>query len=168
MKLKYHLLALLGLMSLSLSSFGAEEEKVLSGQIEDRLAEAQERLLQAQGSYRTIKMQEDAIENMRKATRLSLKAANLRAKAEKLQRKADVLVNKANVSAVSRGLYITNPLAPIKMEPPPPVVSKHQSSPVTPPVPGEPINITIPSQPEVTYKQEEDSASDGTATINNF
>lgn len=128
----------------------AEGEDKLSGGVEDRLAEAQEKLITAKGSYKTIKMQEAAIENMRRATKMSLKAAKLRAKAEKLQYKADTLVNKANLSALSRGLYVTNPLAPVMMQPPPEVASKPADSPVTPPVPGEPINVSIPRQEEVT------------------
>lgn len=132
----------------------AQEEKPLSGQVSDRFTEAQEILLQARGSYKTIKMQEEAIENMRKATNLSLKAARLRTKAERLQHKADVLVNKANLAALSRGLYITNPLAPVKMDPPP-VAIEPATTPVSPPVPGKPINISIPKEQErVVYKQE--------------
>ena len=136
----------------------AQEDKALSGQVADRFTEAQEILLQAKGSYKTIKMQEEAIENMRKATNLSLKAARLRAKAERLQHKADVLVNKANLAALSRGLYITNPLAPAVMTEPPPVVVESSKTPVSPPVPGSPINIAIPKEQErVVYKQEGDS-----------
>ena len=143
----------------------------LAGSVSDSLAEAQEKLLHAKGSYKTIKMQEEAIESMRKATSLSLRAAKLRAKAEKMQHKADVLVNKANLAALSRGLYVTNPLAPVMMEPPPTVSVQPATSPVTPPVPGEPISISIPKEQEVTYRKEDPSDGilpDDPATINNY
>ena len=54
----------------------------LAGGVSDPFVEAQEKLLHAKGSYKAIRQQENAIEDMRKATRLSLKAAALRAKAE--------------------------------------------------------------------------------------
>lgn len=131
----------------------------LTGSVTDPFVEAQEKLLHAKGSYKTIRQQEDAIQNMRRATRLGLKAASLRAKAEKLQNKADLLVNKANQQALSRGLYITNPLAPVKMQPPP--VAK---APSFVPVPGQPINIIVPKQEEVS----EGDAGTGDASLNNF
>lgn len=126
--------------------------KALSGEVSDPLVEAQEKLMYAKGSYKTVKQQENAIENMRKATRLSLKAAKLRARAEKLQSKADMLVGKANQAALSRGLYITNPLAPVMMQPPP-EASKAAQAPSFVPVPGQAINIVIPKQEEVSYDQ---------------
>jgi hypothetical protein len=157
------LLLILLVLSVNLQSAWAEEP--LSGSVLDSLAEAQEKLLHAKGSYKTIKMQEDAIQNMRKATNLSLKAARLRAKAEKMQHKADVLVNKANLAALSRGLYVTNPLAPVMMQPPPSVAVQPSTSPVTPPVPGEPINISIPKQQEVSQNPEDNSEL---PMLNNF
>ena len=123
--------------------------------VADRFAEAQGKLLSAKGVYKTIRMQEEAIKNMRKATKLSLNAAKLRAKAEKMQTKADLLVNKANLSALSRGLYITNPLAPVMAQPPPQIVSKPTTTPITPPVPGEPIGVTIPIDEEVSFKPQQ-------------
>lgn len=151
MQIKILLALVLSIMLLGTYSAYAGDEKP-EGELTDRMAEAQERLLRAKGSYKTIRMQESAIENMRKATKLSFKAAKLRAKAERMQHKADILVNKANLSALSRGLYITNPLAPIMTEPPPAVASKPAASPVTPPVPGEPINISIPKEEEISYE----------------
>ncbi|MBI3590943.1 MAG: hypothetical protein HY094_06145 [Candidatus Melainabacteria bacterium] len=145
-------LALLLILTMSQGSLcrAAEEEKPLAGAVEDRFREAQEKLLHAKGSYKTIRMQEEAIQNMRRATKLSLRAARLRAKAERMQNKADALVNKANLAALSRGLYITNPLAPVMMQPPPEVAAQPATSPVTPPVPGQPINVTIPQPQEVS------------------
>lgn len=127
--------------------------KPLTGEVSDPLVEAQEKLLHAKGSYKTIRQQESAIEDMRKATRLSLKAAQLRTKAEKLQSRADLLVNKANQQALSRGLYITNPLAPVKMQSPP--TAQTAKAPTLVPVPGQPINIIVPKQEEVSYEQNE-------------
>ncbi|MBI2995473.1 MAG: hypothetical protein HYY52_02035 [Candidatus Melainabacteria bacterium] len=160
---KFSLLFLLVLISLCLltKSVRSEEPKSLSAEIIDRYAEAQEKLLHAKVNYKTIRMQENAIENMRKATRLSLKASKLRAKAERLQNKADVLVNKANLAALSRGLYITNPLTPVMSPPPPEVTSQVVSSPVSPPVPGQPINVAIPRGEEVSYIMD---SGDGTLT----
>ena len=130
------LLALLLIITMSQGSLcRAQEEKPLTGTVDDRFREAQEKLLHARGSYKTIRMQEEAIQNMRKATKLSLKASKLRAKAERMQMKADSLVNKANLAALSRGLYITNPLAPVMMQPPPTVGVQASASPVAPPVP---------------------------------
>ena len=111
----------------------------------DPFVEAQEKLQSAKGNYRTIRQQENAIQDMRKATRLSLRAAKLRAKAEKLQTKADVLVNKANQHALSRGLYITTPDG-IMMQPPP--SAKDQTAKATVPVPGQPVNIIFPQKQE--------------------
>ena len=147
----FNFILILTIILFSLPVFANDE--ALSGTVTDRMQEAQERLLSARGSYKTIRMQEKAIENMRKATKLSLRAAQLRAKSERMQHKADVLVNKATLSALSRGLYITNPLAPVMMQPPPEVATGPAMSPVAPPVPGEPINISIPEQEEVSYEQ---------------
>src|SRR3989338_605416 len=102
--MKRLLLALM-ILSVNLQPVLADTGKPLAGGVSDPFVEAQEKLMNSKGSYKTIKQQENAIENMRKATRLSLKAANLRAKAEKLQTKADLLVNKANQQALSRGVY---------------------------------------------------------------
>ena len=154
MNFKLLFFIILVVISSTFTQVFADGEDKLSGSAIDRFAEAQEKLLQARGSYKTIKMQEDAIENMRKATKLSLKASKLRAKAEKLQNKADALVNKANLTALSRGLYITNPLAPVMMQPPPAISAEPQNSPVTPPVPGQQINITIPKPEEVSYNKD--------------
>lgn len=137
-------LMFLVLASLTINNVMADTGNSLAGSVSDPFVEAQEKLIHAKGSYKTIKQQESAIENMRKATRLSLKAAKLRATAEKLQNKADMLVNKANQQALSRGLYITNPLGGIKMDSPP--VAKA-------PVPGQAINIVLPKQEEVSYEQ---------------
>ena len=106
-----------------------------------------------------IKQQEKAIKDMRRATSLSLKASRLRARAEKLQTRADALVNKANLTALSRGLYITNPLAPVMMQPPPAIAAQGATSPVTPPVPGQVINISAPKPEEVSL---------GDSTKNNY
>lgn len=151
----FNLILILSFLFFIFPAYAGDES--LSGSVTDRLQEAQERLLSAKGSYKTIKMQEQAIENMRKATKLSLKAAQLRAKSERMQHRADVLVNKATLSALSRGLYITNPLAPVMMQPPPEVATGPARSPVAPPVPGEPINISIPEQEEVSYEQNPNS-----------
>ena len=140
-----------------LPSLAAENGKPLTGEVSDPLVEAQEKLLHAKGSYKTIKAQEDAIGDMRKATNLSLKAARLRAKAEKLQSRADLLVNKANQQALSRGLYITNPLAPVKMQSPP--QAQQAKAPTIIPVPGQPVNIIIPKQEEVSYEDSNGSES---------
>ena len=134
----------------------ADNAKPLTGEVSDPFVEAQEKLMHAKGSYKTIKQQEDAIQNMRRATRLTLKAAQLRAKAEKLQNRADSLVTKANQQALSRGLYITNPMAPVMMQPPPGVnTTETAKAPSILPVPGQPINIIVPKQEEVSYGQEE-------------
>lgn len=142
----------------------------------DPLVEAHQKLLSAKGSYKTIKQQETAIENMRKATKLSLSAAKLRAKAEKLQAKADSLVTKANQVALSRGLYVTNPTAPgaapinppVMDQPPPAVIhsvsvpsntSQTAESQSFVPLPGQPINIILPRNDEV-------SLSNGTSPSN--
>ena len=132
-------------LSTTLSSL-ANEGAPLAGSVSDPFVEAQERLLHAKGSYKSIKQQENAIKDMRKATNLSLKAAKLRARAEKLQTKADILVNKANQQALSRGLYITNPLSPMMMQPPP----SAQTAKTSAPVPGQNINIVLPRQEEVS------------------
>ncbi len=141
--------------------------KTLSGEVSDPLIEAQEKLMNAKGSYKTIKQQENAIGNMRKATKLSLKAARLRARAEKLQSRADLLVNKANQTALSRGLYITNPLAPVMMQPPPDV-SKTAKAPSFVPVPGQAINIVIPKQEEVSYDQNGNSTLPEPPNVSGF
>ena len=135
----------------------SDSGKPLSGQVSDPLVEAQEKLLHAKGSYKTIKSQEDAIQDMRKATRLSLKAARLRTQAEKLQARADLLVNKANQQALSRGLYITNPLAPVMMQAPP--VQQEAKAQTVIPVPGQPVNIIIPKQEEVSFEGSSDGSN---------
>ena len=147
---KFGFLLILFLVLIQFPILAEGDDKSLSGAVADRMAEAQEKLLSAKGSYKTIRMQEDAIKNMRRATKLSLKASRLRARAERMQMKADSLVNKANLAALSRGLYITNPLAPLMMQPPPAVGVQASISPVTPPVPGEPINVTVPREEEVS------------------
>ena len=156
----------------------AEDSKPLTGSVSDPVVEAQEKLMHAKGSYKTIKEQEKAIKDMRKATKLSLKAAGLRAKAEKLQIKADVLVNKANQTALSRGLYITKPTAPIMMQPPPGVDSasaqveappeniQSAQKPTFVPLPGQPINIIVPKQEEVSYQS--DSYLPTPPAVNNY
>ena len=153
------LLTLAILLSIVSPAF-ADDEKQLTGQVSDPVVEAQEKLMHAKGSYRTVKQQEDAIRDMKRATRLSLRAAKLRAKAERLQTKADMLVNKANKEALTHGLYITNPLSPVMMQPPqaPQQESQTAKAPSIVPVPGQPINIIIPKQEEVSLK--EDEASD--------
>ena len=157
--MKFLLLVLL-VLSVNLSAW-ADTGKPLSGSVSDPFVEAQEKLMHAKGSYKTIKQQEDAIQNMRKATRLSLKAASLRAKAEKLQTKADVLVTKANQQALSKGLYITNPLGGIMMQAPPVAEQPKESV----PVPGNAVNITFPKQEEVSQNAEGGSEQ---PMLNNF
>ena len=154
MKVKQIILISLVLISLSLNA-SAEDPKQLTGQVSDPMVEAQEKLLHARGSYKMIKQQENAIEDMRKATRLSLKAARLRAKAERLQTKSDQLVNKANQAALSRGLYITNPMAPVMMQAPPAAQAVQAKVPSFVPVPGQPINIIVPKQEEVSYQPDD-------------
>ena len=156
--MKFLLLVLL-VLSVNLSAL-ADTGKPLSGSVSDPFVEAQEKLMHAKGSYRTIQQQEDAIQNMRKATRLSLKAASLRAKAEKLQTKADILVTKANQQALSKGLYITNPLGGIKMQAPP--VAEQPKEPA--PVPGNAINIVLPKNNE----EVSENSSPPVPTLNNF
>ena len=139
------LLILIVFLSCALNSL-ANEGAPLAGSVSDPFVDAQERLLYAKGSYKTIKQQENAIKDMRKATNLSLKAAKLRTRAEKLQTKADILVNKANQQALSRGLYITNPLSPVMMQPPPSAQTAKNPA----PIPGQNINIVLPRQEEVS------------------
>ena len=153
------LLPLLIVLSLNLSSM-ADTGNPLTGSVNDPFVEAQEKLMHAKGSYKTIKQQENAIQNMKKATRLSLKAANLRAKAEKLQTKADMLVTKANQQALSKGLYITNPLGQIMMQAPPVAEQPKESA----PVPGNAINIMLPKNEEVS----QNNTSPPVPTLNNF
>ncbi len=157
--MKFLLLMLL-MLSVNLSAM-ADTGMSLAGSVSDPFVEAQEKLMHAKGSYKTIQQQEDAIQSMRKATRLSLKAASLRAKAEKLQTKADILVTKANQQALSKGLYITNPLGQIMMQAPPVANQAQEQA----PVPGNAINIVFPKQEEVSQN------SEGTSelpTLNNF
>ena len=140
----------------------------LSGAISDPFVEAQEKLMFVKGSYKTIRQQEQAVRNMRRATKLSLKASKLRARAEQLQIKADSLITKANQHAVSRGLYITNPLAPVMMQPPP-AVEQTTKGPSVVPVPGQPINIIVPKQEEVSYKENsENNSLPESPILNNF
>ena len=148
------------ILSLSLQSAMADTGKPLAGGINDPFVEAQEKLMHAKGSYKTIRQQENAIQDMRKATKLSLRAAKLRAQAEKLQTKADVLVNKANQQALSKGLYITNPLGSIMMQAPPVAEQVKEPS----PVPGNAINIVLPKQEEVS----ENNDSPPVPMLNNF
>lgn len=164
MKLKINLILffLILLSTISPSPVFSDNGKPLTGEISDPLVEAQEKLLHAKGSYKTIRSQETAIEDMRKATRLSLKAAKLRTRAEKLQARADLLVNKANQQALSRGLYITNPLAPVMMQPPPVQQAAKPSTVI--PVPGQPVNIIIPKQEEVSFED----TSNSTAPVPGF
>lgn len=135
----------------------ADNSKSLSGAVSDPMVEAQEKLMYAKGTYKTIQQQENAIKDLKKATKLSLRAAKLRANAEKLQSRADILVNKANQQALSRGLYITNPLSPVMMQPPPVAKSESASATSIVPVPGQPVNIIVPRNEEVSF--EEDSSS---------
>lgn len=128
----------------------ADNGAPLVGKVSDPIVEAQEKLIYAKGSYATVKEQEKAIEDLKRAVRLSLKASKLRAKAEKLQAKADTLANKATQNAITRGLYITNPLNPIQMQPPP-AVERAAEKPA--PIPGQPINIILPRQETVTYDE---------------
>lgn len=162
-------LVLLCIVLTTFSSFPslakADGDKPLAGSVSDPFVEAQEKLMYAKGTYKTIMQQEDAIQNMRKATKLNLRAAQLRAKAEKLQTKADILVSKANQSALSRGLYITNPLAPVMMQPPPQAKQGTTAAASFVPVPGQPINIIVPKQEELSYQEETDTAPQ---TLNHF
>lgn len=173
----FHLILILMALIINSSAL-AEDIKPLIGSVSDPVVEAQEKLMHAKGSYKTIKEQERAIKDMRKATKLSLKAASLRAKAEKLQTKADVLVNKANQTALSRGLYITKPMAPVMMQPPPeanptsaqveapPENVQSAQKPTFVPLPGQPINIIIPKQEEVSYQS--DSYLPTPPTVSNY
>lgn len=133
--------------------------QALDQQTDDPMVEAQEKLLNAKGSYKTINEQVKAIKDMKKATKLSLRAAKLRAKAEVLQIKADTLVHKANQAALSRGLYITSPNSAVQLQSAsaPPLTSGSATSqkakaPSYVPVPGRPINIIIPKDEEVSYQ----------------
>ena len=130
----------------------ANDSGTLIGGISDPMVEAQEKFLRAKGSYSTVKEQERAIKDLKKAIKLNLRASTLRSKAEKLQTKADGLVNKANQQALSRGLYITNPLVPMMMQPPPSAQQRTASG-QTAPIPGQPINIILPKQESVSYDQ---------------
>lgn len=146
------------------------EQKAITGSAEDPYVEAQERLMHAKGSYKTAQQQEKAMESMRKAARLSLRASKLRSKAERLQNKADSLVVKANQQALSRGLYITNPLLPVKMQTPP-AVERTAEKPSFVPVPGQSINIIAPKAEEVSYGNREQASDDylpDPPTVNNF
>lgn len=156
--MKFLLLILL-ILSINLSAM-ADTGMPLAGSVNDPFVEAQEKLMHAKGSYKTIKQQEDAIQSMRKATKLSLKAANLRARAEKLQTKADMLVTKANQQALSKGLYITNPLGSIMMQAPPVAEQPKESA----PVPGNAINIVFPKNNE----EVSENNSPPVPTLNNF
>ncbi len=158
------LLLILLVLSVNLQSAWADTGNSLAGSVSDPFVEAQEKLMHAKGSYKTIRQQENAIQDMRKATRLSLKAAKLRAQAEKLQSKADILVGKANQQALSRGLYITNPLGPVMMQPPP-AADQTAQAPSFVPVPGQAINIVIPKQEEVSQNSE---GSSELPMLNNF
>lgn len=163
--MKFLLLTLL-VLSVNLSAM-ADTEKPLAGSVSDPFVEAQEKLLHAKGSYKTIRQQETAIQDIKKATRLSLKAAKLRANAEKLQTKADILVTRANQQALSKGLYITNPLGPVMMQAPPAATAQDQTAkaPSFVPVPGQPINIIIPKQEEVSQNSVDNPEP---PTLNNF
>ncbi len=161
----YLKLFLAGLFLTSSCQVFAQSPQQMPAEVTDPLVEAQQKLLSAKGSYKTIRQQETAIEDMRKATKLSLKAAKLRAKAEKLQAKSDALVTKAHQVAISRGLYVTNPLtggAPAgssAMSQPPVLNSamgpannptQTASAPSFVPVPGQAINIIVPKDQEVS------------------
>lgn len=147
------------------------DTKALTGSADDPFVEAQEKLMHAKGSYKTAQQQEKALEQMRKAAKLSLRASKLRAKAERLQTKADSLVVKANQQALTRGLYITNPLLPVKMQTPP-AADKTAEKPSFVPVPGQSINIIAPRQQEVSYENKDQASSDDylpdPPTVNNF
>lgn len=166
MKLKLILAFVFFSMSVIPSLADGVSPKKLSGLITDPLVEAQEKLMHAKGSYKTIRQQESAIVDMRKATKLALRAAKLRAKAEKLQNKADMLVNRANQQALSRGLYVTNPLAPVMMEPPPGIDETAKAASIVP-VPGQPINIIVPRQEDVSYNEENENNAPQ-PILNNF
>ena len=148
----------------------ADPSMPLQGAVDDPFVEAQEKLMYAKGSYKTITQQQKAVQDMRKAVKLSLKASKLRAKAEKLQNKANLLVTRSNQDAINKGIYITNPLSPVMMQPPPGAEAK---APKPAPVPGQPINIILPKQDQVSYDGEEstDSESDtlpAPPPMNNF
>jgi|GEM_PF-2080336 len=148
------------------TSAPAKAQAVTSGEY----IEAQEKLMYAQGSYKTAKQQENAMENMRKAAKLSLRAAKLRAKAEKTQSKADSLIHKAGQQAVTRGLYITNPLLPVMMQAPP-IAEKTAERPSFVPVPGQSINIIAPRAEQVSYEKEQPQQEEylpEPPTLNNF
>lgn len=170
----YKLILILILSSFMFPAFAGEEKSLNGyGSVNDPIVEAQEKLLHAKGSYKTVTQQKSAIEDLRKATKLSLKAAKLRAKAEKLQGKSDLLVNKANQFALSRGLYITNPLSPVMMQPPPATNAQAQTAqaPAIVPVPGQPINIIVPKKEEVSYQQPQESSQNQLPeppTLNDF
>ena len=165
----YYLILVFTIFFYGYPSF-ANDEKPLTGSVSDPLVEAQEKLINVKGSYKTIRQQEHAIEDMRKATKLSLRAAKLRAKAEKLQSKSDLLVNKANQVALSRGLYITNPMAPVMMQPPPAPNPESQTAkaPAFIPVPGQPINIIVPKQEEVSYQENSGTGDPPLPSANGF
>lgn len=163
-KAVYLIIVLSFLLNSSCKVF-ADNNKPLSGQVSDPLVDAQEKLMYAKGSYKTVKDQVQAIKDLRKATRLSLKAANLRARAEKLQSKADILVNKANQQALSRGLYITSPLSPVMMQPPTQAQQRPVSATSIVPVPGQPVNIIVPRNEQVSY---EEGSSDSYQESPNF
>ncbi len=168
---------------LALANCPAKADNVPAGNIQkagttssEALMEAQEKLMNAKGSYNTARQQESALENMRKAAKLSLKAAKLRSRAEKLQTKADSLVEKASHQAVSRGLYITNPLLPVNMQKPP-SAEQTAKKPTFVPVPGQSINIIAPKANEVSYSnnQEQGNSQESSEeylpdppTVNNF
>lgn len=165
--MNYYLLLAILLLSFTSSFAIADTNKPLNGLVSDPFVEAQEKLMYAKGNYKTVKQQERAVQQMRKATRLSLKASRLRANAEKLQNKADMLINKANQQALSRGLYITNPLVPVMAQPPQQAVEQEAKAPSVVPIPGQPINIIVPKQEEVS-ENPDGFGNNESATINNF
>ncbi len=171
--MKFKFLVLSGLILLNTVQAKADNTATNKIQVvaSDNFIEAQEKLMNAKGSYRTAVQQEDAIKNMRKAAKLSLRAASLRSKAEKMQTKADTLMNKAGQQAVTRGLYITNPLSPLMMQPPP-SVAKSNDKPSFVPVPGQSINIIAPKAEQVSYDGNDQSQQEEylpePPTLNNF
>lgn len=106
---------------------------------------AQTKLTEAQGLYNLTKSQEHAVKDLRKASKLSLKASKLRHKSERIQAKADALLEKAKNEAVSRGLLFNAMDGPLKMDLPLENIEQSAQAPATNPVPGQPVNIYLPS-----------------------
>lgn len=150
--MKKNFLKLISLLAISLiivnPSFADDKANVVPPDKDtvEAIQRAQEKLTSAQGLYNTTKSQERAMENLRKASKLSLKAARLRQKAENIQSKADGLIERAKQSAISSGLQF-NETMPIKMEGSPQALEQSANADqIESVVPGQPINIIIPSQ----------------------